>query len=223
VKSMLGKVESQDPDLIVVTGDLIHAKVEDLEDTLLIEVCEELSAIADTYIVTGNHDIGNPAFDEFTTIVNETDAHLLIDEAQVVHFGEDDEDAALTIMGLAERVDMEKIPTPYLENIELTEEMKKHPKVLLAHHPEYFEEYVKDNEKAPDLTFSGHTHGGQVGLPYFGGIYSPGQDFFPKYDYGLYISENDQTKRMLLTKGIGNSSFPLRINNRAEIITVTLN
>lgn len=223
IKSMLGKVEAQDPDLIVVTGDLIHANVDNLEDTLLLEVCESLNAIADTYIVTGNHDIGNPAFDEFTTIVNETGVNLLVDDAQIVRFDKDDKEAALTIMGLAERADMEKLSTPYLKNIELTEEMKEYPKILLAHHPEYFEDYLVDKEKAPDLTFAGHTHGGMLRLPYFGGLYGPGQDFFPKYDYGLFISENDETKRMILTKGVGNSTFPLRLNNRTEIITVVLN
>lgn len=223
LKTIIGKVQDQEPDLIVLTGDIVHANVKDISETYLEEFCEELSSIAKTYAVTGNHDIGNPDFSEVGSILNDCGITLLIDDAQIVNFDEEDEEQSLVIMGFAQRGDMQNVPKPYLKNIELSEEMKDKTKILLAHQPEFFEEYVEDYDKAPDLTFAGHTHGGQVIFPYFGGVYAPGQDFFPKYDSGLFISETDETKRMFVSKGLGNSSFPLRINNRVEILTVILN
>lgn len=51
------------------------------------------------------------------------------------------------------------------------------PKILLAHHPEPFNDYLEDPLKAPDLTLAGHVHGGQIILPYFGGLYNKSQGF----------------------------------------------
>ena len=70
-----------------------------------------------------------------------------------------------------------------------------------------------------DLIFSGHAHGGQWRIPFIGGIYSPSQGFFPKYTNGKYIKENST---LIVSRGLGNSSFPIRINNPIELVLVTL-
>ena len=88
--------------------------------------------------------------------------------------------------------------------------------ILLSHRPEYFENYV-DSEI--DLVLSGHAHGGQVRLPFAGGIVAPDQGFFPDYDSGLY--SKDKTY-MSVSRGIGNSVIPIRVNNRPEIVVITL-
>ena len=69
------------------------------------------------------------------------------------------------------------------------------------------------------MIFSGHAHGGQWRVPFLGGIFSPSQGFFPKYTSGKYI-QNDST--LIVSRGLGNSSFPIRINNRIELVLVTL-
>ena len=70
-----------------------------------------------------------------------------------------------------------------------------------------------------DLVLSGHAHGGQIRLPFVGGLIAPGQGLFPEYDAGLY-TEGDT--HMVVSRGIGNSVFPFRVNNRPEIVVVTL-
>lgn len=70
-----------------------------------------------------------------------------------------------------------------------------------------------------DLIFSGHAHGGQIRLPFVGGLFTPDQGFFPKYDAGLF-AEGDTN--MIISRGIGNSAFPVRINNRPEVILAEL-
>ena len=70
-----------------------------------------------------------------------------------------------------------------------------------------------------DLVLTGHAHGGQFRIPFVGGLYAPAQGAFPKYDSGLYTKG---TTNMIVSRGLGNSAFPFRINNTPEIVIVTL-
>jgi predicted MPP superfamily phosphohydrolase len=88
--------------------------------------------------------------------------------------------------------------------------------ILLSHRPEYFWRYA---ESGIDLTLSGHAHGGQFRLPLIGGLYAPGQGVFPEYDSGVYTYGHTH---MIVSRGIGQSSFPLRFNNRPELVIITL-
>ncbi|WP_225743647.1 metallophosphoesterase [Marinilactibacillus sp. Marseille-P9653] len=221
IDQLLQKIKAQDPDIIVIVGDLVQASLPDLVDVPIRKLCEGLSAVAPTYMVTGNHDIQTPNFEDLTHVLNSSKVRLLLDEAEWVDFGE--EEGGIVLMGLAERPKDEEIPKPILKYIELTAEMSRQPKILLAHRPERFKEYLDDKTKAPSLTLSGHTHAGQMRIPFIGGAIAPGQGLFPKYDYGIFSDEEDQSKRMIISRGIGNSSFPFRINNRPEIVVITLN
>ena len=88
--------------------------------------------------------------------------------------------------------------------------------ILLSHRPELFQEYV---DAEVDLVFSGHAHGGQFQLPFIGGVVTPNQGFFPEYDSGLYTSGSVS---MVVSRGVGNSIIPLRINNRPEVVLIEL-
>ena len=74
-------------------------------------------------------------------------------------------------------------------------------------------------ESGADLILSGHAHGGQIRLPVVGGIFAPHQGFFPEYDGGIYT---DADVKMIVSRGIGNSIFPLRVNNRPEVVLIEL-
>ena len=88
--------------------------------------------------------------------------------------------------------------------------------ILLSHRPELFETYAQNNV---DLVFSGHAHGGQFRIPFVGGIVAPNQGLFPEYDAGMYTEGNTN---MVVSRGIGNSVIPFRLNNRPEVILVEL-
>jgi len=88
--------------------------------------------------------------------------------------------------------------------------------VLLSHRPELFDVYADNNI---DLVLSGHAHGGQVRLPFIDGLAAPNQGLFPQYSEGVH--ENNRTK-MVVSRGLGNSIFPIRINNRPELVVFTL-
>jgi predicted MPP superfamily phosphohydrolase len=87
-------------------------------------------------------------------------------------------------------------------------------KILLCHHPEYFARYIRT--LSIDLTVSGHAHGGQWCL--FGrGIYAPGQGLFPRYTHGVH-----HAGRLLVSRGVGDSTFIPRIGAPNEIIMIHL-
>ena len=88
--------------------------------------------------------------------------------------------------------------------------------LLLSHRPELFDCYVKHSV---DLILAGHAHGGQFRLPWIGGVVAPNQGIFPQYDAGQF--EKDDTT-MIVSRGIGNSIVPFRINNRPEVVLIEL-
>ena len=90
-------------------------------------------------------------------------------------------------------------------------------KLLLSHRPELFETYVENDV---DLVLTGHAHGGQIRIPFIGGLIAPDQGLFPKYTGGIFTKNNTS---MIVSRGIGNSIFPFRINNRPELVIITLN
>lgn len=85
------------------------------------------------------------------------------------------------------------------------------PSILLMHQPQLAVEYA---HMEPSLIVAGHAHGGQFRIPPFGGLYAPGQGLLPKYTSGLYTVGNS---RMLVSRGLGNHSFPLRLNNKPHL------
>ena len=100
----------------------------------------------------------------------------------------------------------------------LAEESTDDFQVLLAHEPQYLRDYYA--ETGIDVVFSGHAHGGQWRIPFtHQGLYAPDQGFFPKYTDGVYTEEHTT---MYLSRGLGNSGFPLRFFNHPEIVCVTL-
>ena len=88
--------------------------------------------------------------------------------------------------------------------------------MLLAHRPENIHIYSNNNI---DLVFSGHAHGGQIRLPFIGGLIAPNQGILPKYTSDIYLEGNTS---MVVSRGLGNSIFPIRVFNRPEMVVVNL-
>lgn len=215
---ILIEIEKIEPDLILFGGDIVHAASADIVIEHTKDFFFQLGKIAPTYIVYGNHDIGSDRINEITETLKRVDVHLLNNEAKWISFGEPG--AGLWLMGLNEYASILNMKEDLLSNIEMPKDSKNEPKILLAHHPQFFEKYLLDENKRAHIILSGHTHGGQVILPYIGGLYAPGQGFNPSLDFGLFTSENYPDSRLIISRGLGNSGFPFRINNRPEIITI---
>lgn len=209
--ALLGKVAAAEPDVVFVTGDLVDKDRYNLEVAL--EFINELSVLADVYFVTGNHEISRGRVDEILSALRETDITIL--ENEMVEWITEGEQIYIAgihdpLLGYADG-DSE-YSTQSLEEIPFTDEFT----LLLAHRPELVDEYAKTEA---DVVFSGHAHGGQIRLPGIGGLYAPGQGFFPELTEGVTRFGDLQ---LVISRGLGNSSFPLRIFNRPEIVVVTL-
>ena len=93
---------------------------------------------------------------------------------------------------------------------------KKMYNIVLCHRPVLFDNYVA---LGADLVLAGHAHGGQISIPFIGGLIAPNQGFFPKYTECVYHKEKTD---MVVSRGLGNSIIPVRINNTPELLIVTL-
>ena len=210
--SMLVDVE---PDIIVITGDMIDSRNTKVDVAL--NFAEQAVKIAPCYYVTGNHEARVDEYRDLKDGLIELGVTVLEDaKTQIVLSGE-----SITLVG----VDDPSFQTDYLfgddetvMNSELNELISEEDGyvILLSHRPELFDTYM---ENKVDLIFSGHAHGGQFRIPFIGGVVAPNQGVFPKYDAGIY-SEGDTN--MVVSRGVGNSIIPFRINNRPEVILIEL-
>ena len=203
---LLPLLEKAEPDLIVLTGDLIDSRDTDVEAAL--EFVREAVKLAPCCYVSGNHESRVSEREELWAGLRELGV-VMLDNASM-ELERDGE--AICLMGLADP-DFGGNYGAMLE--ELTAEVQEYT-VLLSHRPELFEVYA---EFGVDLVFSGHAHGGQFRLPILGGLVAPHQGLFPEYDAGLF--EQNGTA-MLVSRGVGNSIIPIRFNNRPEIVVAIL-
>ena len=203
------------PDIIVVTGDLIDSRQTDLDVAL--EFAWQAGKIARVYYVSGNHEARVPEYEDLK--IGLVKAGVVILENQKVQITREGE--SITLMGIDDPSfqenylfgDSEPVARQAIENLQNESDGYT---VLLSHRPELFDLYV---DTGMDLVFSGHAHGGQFRLPFVGGLVAPNQGFIPKYDAGQFTEENTT---MIVSRGLGNSIIPIRVNNRPEIVVVTL-
>ena len=214
-EGLLSLLSQADPDIIVITGDLIDSRHTDIE--IALEFCESAIEIAPVYYVTGNHEARVTEYEDLKNGLEENGIVIL--ENEKVRLSRDEE--YITLMGIQDPSfttdylfgDAESVAAATLS--EFQNESDRYT-VLLSHRPELFNVYV---DSQIDLVFSGHAHGGQFRLPFIGGLVAPNQGFFPEYDAGLFSKENTT---MVVSRGAGNSIIPLRFNNRPEIVVVEL-
>lgn len=211
-------VKEQNPDFIAVCGDMVNRG--DSDTTKMKDVLEKLSKIAPTYCCLGNHERDNAAKfgTDFKSETNSTGAVLLDNE--YIKFTKNGK--SVLIGGMSDYPYYEfytpddDVPSRTLWE-EFAEKAKNNFTILLHHQPEYIAEDAKKTDI--DLIVCGHTHGGQIQLPFIGGVIAPNQGLFPKYDKGEF--DLDGTK-MIVCAGLSNPVFIPRINNQVEIGVVTV-
>ncbi len=210
-KYLLSLIKEQNTDIIVVTGDIVDSRRTDVQ--IAREFINNASEIAPVYYVTGNHEARVDMEDEIDFIELNENVNVLHNQSVLLTKGESEiqligvDDPDYKAVTDSEAYMNERLGL-YCDN--------EYFKILLSHRPELFTIYVKSGM---NVVFSGHAHGGQVRLPLIGGVIAPHQGFFPQYDAGLF-SEN-QTN-MIVSRGVGDSILPLRINNPPELVVVTL-
>jgi len=201
------------PDVIVITGDFIDKRC---DERAAVSLIERMSEIAPTYCVTGNHEelerrAGTGTYERLLEAVAEMENAAFL-RGKTVYLTDE-----ISLTG-ADDIPFAGGMDAYPEYLMgLGEEAEGEFRILLAHRPEMFRFYA---EAGFDLTLSGHAHGGQFRLPVVGGMYAPGQGFFPEYDSGLFVFTN--VCMMHVSRGLGNSVFPVRLFNRPEMTVIEI-
>lgn len=209
-------LKTLNPNLIIFSGDAIDSR--NLKFDVAYAFFKQLMSIAPVYYVSGNHEGRLSNYSEFMTnldklgvkVVNNSEMKLTLNEQHINIYGlqdprfdgKDDDNANDEI----------KLKNQ-LESFSYNDDEFN---LLISHRPEHFRLYC---EYPFDLIFAGHAHGGQVRLPIIGGLFAPNQGLFPKYTSGIYKSGRSS---MLVSRGLGPSRFPFRINNHPEVILVKL-
>ena len=214
-EKLLAILRDADPDMIAITGDLIDSRNTDIEVAL--QFVREAVKIAPCYYVTGNHEARVNEYGALKAGMEAAGVTVLEDVKTKISM----EGETITLIG----VNDPSYQTDYLfgdsesvMNTKLEELHTEHDgfTILLSHRPELFDTYA---DHGMDLVLSGHAHGGQFRLPFIGGLVAPNQGLFPEYDAGIYTEGNTN---MLVSRGVGNSILPFRINNRPEVILIEL-
>ena len=214
-EKLLAMLRDAAPDMIAITGDLIDSRNTDIEVAL--QFIREAVKIAPCYYVTGNHEARVNEYDELkagmeaagVTVLEDVRTEISMEGETITLIGVNDPSYQTDyLFGDAESVMNAKLEGLHTENDGFT--------ILLSHRPELFNTYADHDI---DLILSGHAHGGQFRLPFIGGLVAPNQGLFPEYDAGIYTEGNTN---MLVSRGIGNSILPFRINNRPEVILIEL-
>jgi predicted MPP superfamily phosphohydrolase len=216
-KRLVKKINKIEPDIIVITGDMLNNS-HDIPNNgeVLIKLLENLNNNYPIYYVTGEHEEGlyyedrNKYQKEGTKEAYEEKLSNLVTVLNDEQTTITRQDAKINLYGLKEHLSGEI----QIEE-RLGETNENEVNILLSHRPFYFDEYA---DWGADLVFSGDTHGGMLRLPFIGGVVST-EGFFPEYDGGLFHKEN---LIMVVSRGLGNNPIPLRINNRPEVVEITL-
>ena len=219
---LMEAIDKSRPDMILIAGDMLNAHPGvDFSETVVF-----LKALAQKYKVIygiGNHEhrlelypevYGSMYRDYWRAVKHENIIPLVNEKLELEQLG-------ICIYGsqiekrFYKRFKVQNMEADYLKKI-LGEPKKEYFNVLLAHNPDYFEKYA---DWGADFVLSGHVHGGIVRLPFLGGVLSPACRLFPKYDGGIF----KQGKcTMLLSRGLGTHTIPVRLFNPGELHIVHL-
>lgn len=204
---LLAEVKQLNPDIIVITGDLVDRSTTSLAPVF--SLMEELVAFnTHTYFVSGNHEWGNQQTNTIFVGLQELGVNILDNKAVVVEMNEQ----KIQLVGIAdyatEHDDIDQA-MQYTDETLYT--------ILLSHAPDIAKEL---NDDPIDLILSGHTHGGQIRVPFIGALVAPGQGYFPKLDKGIYQWEKE--KYLYIDSGLGTTWMPIRFLNQSQITFITL-
>jgi predicted MPP superfamily phosphohydrolase len=210
--TLVEKIKEQKPDMIAITGDLVDCRTTNID--IALDFMAQIVKIAPTYYVNGNHEVNVDEYSSMIYKMKELGITILDDKSNVINIG----NARINVVGVNDPL--------FTSGINDDDRIKKslveadydgaHYTVLLSHRPELLSTYA---DAGIDLALTGHAHGGQIRIPFVGGVISPGEGFWPKITEGVHKIGNTT---MAISRGIGNSAFPFRVNNRPELVIVTL-
>lgn len=221
-ESILRAVRDAQPDVILILGDTMDEETELID--ALAPFFAALAGIAPAVAILGNNDCLVGRLPNLRAMYRQAGVTLLENEARYI----DARGVPLQIAGLMDPSAAARAIPPergilVADHVPLSRTLPPQvaggglaPSILLVHQPQLAVDYAV---LRPSLMVAGHAHGGQVRLPGIGGLFAPGQGWFPRLTSGLYRLEGSQ---LVVSRGLGNHRFPLRLNNRPHLPVIVL-
>ena len=218
-KRLLARVEAEKPDLIFLTGDLLNQN--DSNTEIAVDLIRNLVKIAPVYASFGNHELAHEQ--NFGTEMRKlfSDAGAVVLEYNYTELKLKEQE--LRIGGLYgycvppnghKRWQRQK---DYLFEFQDTDKTT----LLLSHIPVSWIQNTSLDDWDVDVIFAGHAHGGQIRIPFVGGLWAPDQGWFPGRECGLYYSK-DNSSVLVLSRGLGSNNKIPRFNNIPEIVVTDI-
>jgi predicted MPP superfamily phosphohydrolase len=206
MRELVGRVNAERPELILLAGDYLIHDVKfgtRAPEQVVASVLGELHAPLGVVAVLGNHDGWHAPV--LGPLLKAQGIHVLDDEPMVLQT----RGSHFCVLGLADEEVRKRSPSE-----ELALAPKGMPLLVLVHEPDIF----PDLDARVSLTLAGHTHGGQVRLPFIGPPHVRSR-YGARYAAG-HIVENG--RQLFVTTGIGTSVWPIRFGVPPEYVILTL-
>ena len=222
-EKLISKVKDINPDIIVMTGDMVSWDMEDIEEVKIL--IKSLAEVYPIYYIDGNHEhlaeiLRQSRYISFNKFMQELGVTIIKNDYVEIY----KEDKSINLYGI--NLPLDGATGLYVNKFQLEKNYveKTLPKaneekfnILLAHTPTFIKQYSK---WGADLVLAGHMHGGIARIPFTNiGLLSPGRTILPRYAAGKF---KVKSSTMIVNRGIGTSSFKLRIFNNPEITVITL-
>lgn len=208
LQKVVDKINKEKADIVVFTGDLIDNASQYEEVFEISEVLGQIEATIGKYAVYGNHDYGGGAVRYYNDIMEESGFEVLVNESATIDLG----DQKINIFGADDAL---------MGNYNVEETMigisREDVNLLLMHEPDLIDDF---KDYPIDLAFAGHSHGGQVYIPFYGPIVR--NELAEKYTKGFYNIDNEKEGKLYVNSGLGNTKLPFRFFNVPQISVINI-
>ena len=205
LNNIVDKINEIKPDIVVLTGDLIDDRIS-FDKDIIINCLSKIEANLGKYAISGNHDL---PIDDYNYIIKESGFTNLDNKYDLIYYKSND---PIVISGIGYDGEDVGIKTEqfdkYISELK-ADDVKPIYSILLIHEPDTVDNL--DLNKY-DLVLSGHSHGGQVRLPFIGAIYTPvgAKNYYDEY---YKINNTD----LYISSGLGTSMYKFRLFNKPSI------
>lgn len=210
LEKLVKKINHFQPDLIFFTGDLMDEPNKYEEINKIAPILQQLHATMGKYCIFGNHDHGGYGSEIYRNIMELSNFTVLLNESRLIR---KNDGSYISLLGIDDRM---------LGKPDLAQAMKQVPKssfkLLLSHAPD-----VADDASTYQIHWqlSGHSHGGQVKIPFIGALVVP--PFAQNYPEGYYAIGDNNDLELYVNRGIGTTRLPFRFMAKPELTVFTLN
>lgn len=198
LSNLVDIINHRSPDIVVFTGDLIDSnyKIKPKEQEDIIKILKNINASVGKYAIMGDEDS-----DEFSTIFNQSEFIILNNDYDLIY---QKNNTPILLIGLNSSInDLIDIDKAYSYFSEETHNSEIYT-ISLLHEPDSVDEIV--SQYKTDLFLAGHSHNGQLRIPYLGSIIK--KDGAKKYDQQFYDLESS---KLYISSGIGTNQSGIRL------------